>query len=96
MVSFMIFTASVWKLLDQPMYFYQKCQSSCFRNCKLILKYARDGKIVVTRPADINVVELLSLKYMWAFYTGFFFNIYIYNKHILQVCYVFCCHVQRT
>lgn len=48
-------------------YFYQKCQLACFKNCKLILKCARDGKIVPTRPADISLVELLSLKYVWAF-----------------------------
>jgi len=29
-------------------------------------------------------VELLSLKYIWAFYTVFFVS-----QHILQVCYVF-------
>jgi len=57
----------------------------------LILKCARGGKIVPTRPADISLVGLLSLKYIWAFYTVFFFFFFfffLYNKHILQVCYV--------
>jgi len=53
----------------------------------LILKCARGGKIVPTRPADISLVGLLSLKYIWAFYTVFFFFFFFFFFCITSTSY---------